>query len=203
MSLIRWPITCVLALAIPTLLSASPTPPKSRTIEKGCRTLGVARLCFGPVDNNTPQDMSLFVAGKKTDAIIGGWDNFLPYELDRRNGVYRVKVGKQSTSDRQFFYYDEISFRRVGSRYLATKVEIASSHECDDRPDLRRIDQIDFRRGTITTIIDSAWTADGKRWRYVHPIKPKTSDIHRLSFGYIAEFLAETPATRRLCELYG
>jgi hypothetical protein len=171
-------------------------------MEKGCESLGEVRLCLG-LNKDIPLEMSLFIGGKRSDAMTGVGDENLPYEMERRNGVYRVKVGNPSTATVEFFYFDEISFRKVGSRYLATTAVIASSHECDGRPDLRRVDRIDFGRRTITTILEPAWTANEKGWRFSHPINPKTSDIHELSFGYLAEFLAETPATQRLCDIYG
>lgn len=200
--LIRWSVFFSLALATPALLSAAPVSKKSGIIKKGCQTLGEVKLCFGRVDENISQGMSLLVGGKRTEVVIGGWD-VLPYEMERRNGVYRLKVDHPSPAITEFFYFDEISFRKVGSHYLATEAVIASSHECDGLPDSRRIDRIDFRRGTITTIAEPAYTANGKQWQYIHPIKLKTSDIHRLSFGGLAEFLADTPATQRLCDIYG
>jgi hypothetical protein len=171
---------------------------KQGTLEKGCRTLGVATLCFP----STADDAVLRIDGRPSQILQGYWDKYLPYEMERRGGLYRVKVGIPSTSDVPFFYYDEVTFRKIGSRYLATKFVFASSQACDGMPDLKRIDVIDFRRSTITTILEPAWTNDGKGRRYVHPIKLNTFDVRKMSEDDLTAFLAGTPANKRLCEDY-
>jgi len=102
-----------------------------------------------------------------------------------------------------FFYYNEVTFHKVGAHYLATKVVFASGHHCEGRPDLKRVDVIDFGRRTITTILEPPWTFDEKGRRYVLPIKIETSDIHRTSLYDLANYLADTPANKKLCEDYG
>jgi hypothetical protein len=156
----------------------------------------VAALCFS-------DDAALKVEGRPSEILVGYGEKVVPYEMERRNGLYRVKVGVPSTSDMPFFYYDEVTFHRVGSRYLVTKFVFASAHECEGRPDLKRVDVIDFGRRTITTILEPSWTFDEKGRRYVFPIKVKTSDIHRVSLHDLANYLADTPANKRLCDDYG
>jgi hypothetical protein len=191
-------VAIISVLFAPSLVALAATGPavqeKHGTLTSGCQTLGVAVLCHS---NDTP----LRVGGKPSEILMSAWDE--SYEMERRDGAYRVKVGNPEDVSTEFFYFSEISFHKVGSRYLATKYVTASKQECEGRPDLRRIDEIDFKRRTITTILEPAQTYDGKRRRYVHPIRLKTSDIHRLSEPDLFEFLANTPADKRLCEDYG
>src|SRR5262249_6943360 len=129
------------AAAIASSKTGSGVQRRYGTLTVGCQTLGVARLCHS---NESP----LRVAGKSSQILMSAWDE--SYEMERRDGTYRVKVGNPEDVHTEFFYFSEINFHKVGNRYLATKYVTASKQECEGRPDLRRIDEIDFRHGTIT-----------------------------------------------------
>jgi hypothetical protein len=174
---------------------------KSGTLEKrGCQTLAQVRLCFDPAA--APDSMSLSVAGKKTRLIGHGWDNAVPYEMELRNGSYRIKVGTPSRSDVDFFAYVEVRLRKVGSRYRVDRYTIATDSECEGSPDIRMIYEFDLGRRTLTSVLAPPWSSDNKVHRFVRRVRLKSSDALRLSEWDFINLLGQSPgeaAIQRLC----
>ena len=186
-------------LALLFALAASPQHPKpdsrNGTLRAGCRSLDVVKLCFA---NGSA---SLSVGGKKTQLLNDGWHDFLPYRIAREKGSYRVKIGLRSLSDDPFYRYAELVFRRSGGRYVASRYVAVSEDRCVGWPDLKVTYTIDFDRSAILTELDPAWTRDGKSRRYIHPIKLRTSDIHKLSDEYLYDLIGR-PSGHDLCKEY-
>lgn len=188
----------MLALFLALAASAQVHPrPESRSgiLRGGCRSLDAVKLCFA--NGNT----SLLVGGKKTRLLNDGWPDFLPYQITHKNGSYSVKIGLRSLSDVPFYRYSEVTFRRSGSRYVASKYVAVSENRCDGWPDLKVTYTIDFYRSAIVTVLDPDWTRDGKGRRYVHAVKLRTSDIHKLSDEYFYDLIGR-PSGHDLCKDY-
>ena len=178
---------------------AAPSPARQHVegdLQTGCKTLGVVKLCGD-------QEQALVVAGKPTDLMFALGNETRSFEIEKRGNFYRVKLGIPGVADTDFFHFEEVSFERVGPRYLVTKFTYASSHECDGRPDLRRLDTLDFKGQTLTTELEPAWTASGKPWKYIDKKSLPTLDIYKLSSSVVTDLMAETPANEKLCEIYG
>jgi hypothetical protein len=172
--------------SIPAL--AFPSAMKSGTIEKGCRTHGEVKLCFHP-----PTRVSLFVGGKRTNLLTTGADESLPYEIQQRDRVYRVKIGFQESWMVPFYMYKEIVFRKAGSGFRVTRYAVTSETECEGGPNVRILDAVDLAEGTITTILAPPWTTDGKEHRWGRTAKPKSTDLFRLSDDDFIALWAEPP----------
>ena len=197
---IKASVVCLMLLTTSSVTAAAPNLAKSGTLKrKGCQTLADVRLCFTPSDMR--DSVSLFVAGKSTRLMSHGWDNFLPYEMDVRNGVYRVKVGTPSRSDVDFFAYTEVRLRKSGSRFLVDHYAIATDSECEGSPDIRMRYDFDLRRRTMTSVLEPPWSNDRKVHRFVRGVPWRSADPFRLTEEQFINFLGERPepALQRLC----
>ena len=188
-------LTLLLALAA-SPYAHSMSDSRTGTLTGGCRSLDVIKLCF--VNGNT----SLLVAGRETRLLNDGWPNFLPYQITRKRGSYRVKIGLRSLSDIPFYHYAEITFHRKGLQYVVSRYTIVSENRCDGWPDLKVTYTIDFTRRVLSTQIDPEWTSDGNGRRYSNHIQLKTSDIHELSDEYLNAFIGNASANGKLCKDY-
>lgn len=188
---------CLLGLPASPAASVLPPAKKSGTLENGCVGLGHIELCFS---DREPADLLLRVAGKETSILSVGPEAGLPYEIEQREGAYRIKVGSASRSDMPFFAYLEVAFRHVGRSYRVERYTIATDADCAGSPDIRMIYDFDLPKRTMTAILAPPWSSDGKVHRFVRPAKLTNNDLFRLTAWDFINLLGDRPrAIQRLC----
>ena len=161
--------------------------------------MGQVKICFTSKQAN--DGLLLLVAGKPTRVLLDGPDGPVPYEIERREGNYRVKVGAPSRSDVPFFAYKEVTFRQAGRSVRIERYVIATDSECEGSPDIRMLYEFNLLKRTMTAILAPPWSNDGKVHRFVRPAKLPTNDLFRLSAWDFINLLADSPsaAVQRLC----
>jgi hypothetical protein len=193
-------VVCALLLIVPSGSIAAPDKIDGTLKKQGCRALGEVRLCFNP--SNSPESTTLFVAGRRSRLFDFGWDKFLPYEIEHRNGVYRIKVGTPSRSDVEFFAYNEVRLRKVGGRFQVDRYAIATDYKCEGSPDIRMIYEFDLVKRTMTSVLAPPWSTDDKVHRFVRRVNFGDRGALQLSQDYFINLLGRTPgaaAIQRLC----
>ena len=192
---------CLLVLPVSAGAPASPlVTKKSGTLERGCGALGEVKVCFDSSQTNGA--LLVRVAGKRTPIFLDGPDGAAPYEIERRDGQYRVKIGAPSRSDVPFFAYTEVVFRQAGRSFRVERYVIASDAKCEGSPDIRMIYEFDLGRRTLTSILAPPWSSDGKVHRFERSADFESADLFRLSAWDFINQLGDLPgatAVQRLC----
>lgn len=188
---------CFVALPVSPASAAPPRAVKSGTLEMSCVGLDPIELCFS---GQEPADLMLRVAGKETGILSYGPEPGLPYEIEGRQGAYRVKVGSRLRSDIPFFAYREVTFRRVGQSYRVERYTIATDFGCEGSPDIRMIYEFDLFKRRMTAVLAPPWSSDNKVHRFVRPAKLADNDLFRLSSSDFTDRIGRPiPEIQGLC----
>lgn len=184
-----------------TALAGPPTSTKiAGELHKQCQALDEVKVCF--TSDGDIVGWRVLIGGRRTPVLFNGDADGTPFEMERRQGHYRVKIGSPSRSDMPFFAYDEAIFARSGDTYHLLQFVMTSDKTCGEGPDIRMIYQFDLPKSTMTSILNPSWSNDGKAHRFVHSVKLPSKDLFRLSWLDFVYRLADRragAAVERLC----
>ena len=160
---------CLFASPAAALAQPAQAAKKSGTLHNGCEGLGPVKICF--TSREEIDGWQIRVGGRKTRVLFDGGADGEPFEMELRQGKYRIKVGAPSRSDMPFFAYDEVVFVRAGRSFLVERYVIASDTECEGSPDIRMVYEFDLQKRTLTSVLNPPWSSDGKVHRFARSVK--------------------------------